>query len=545
MNRSVSYILGIFFIHSCFFSVLCAQQRILTIGDSTMADYDEEINSGEKEKRGWVQMLPLFLKEEVVLINAAKNGRSSKSFYYEFWKDLRSTIQPGDYIFIQFGHNDEKADGMDTSENDPTQRGTAAWGQYHKYLTLYVNDIKERGGYPILFTPIVRRLFNEDKRINDMGKHNLRKFAGNDSIMNYPLAMRSLARELNVPLVDMTQLTQNLVEEYGADNSRQIIYAKDDNTHLKAMGGILFSKLAVENLLEQGFMADYFLLPSELMIHPLHYTFREQPAGMESIKTFDLLGLDMEKEIDTIRINVNVPYSLSSDVSGPFSPEIELVCHSGNMYRPVFVRFAPEKEGVYEEILTVATSGTEQYIPLSGRSISLPDAQEFTLKWNPSFNKKPESGTLLDIKTSVSGLEGSGEENRQLLSPPGSHWPAGDIDINTSRYLELAVSSPLDMLYLTSFQFELGAIGGNEMECTILASADPSFSAPWSLLTMEKLPDNKTGSYQAETFIPLKKEEPLYIRIYPWYKKAAEQKFFFIKDVTIKGMFPERDPEGR
>ncbi len=136
MNRKSLYIviIGLVLSYS-----LSAQVRILSIGDSTMADYDVEKRSGENEMRGWAQMLPAFLKEDVTLTNAAMNGRSSKSFYNEFWKTgLRETINSGDYVFIQFGHNDEKADGQDTQGEDLKQRGTAAWGQYQEYLKRYM-----------------------------------------------------------------------------------------------------------------------------------------------------------------------------------------------------------------------------------------------------------------------------------------------------------------------------------------------------------------------------------------------------------------------
>lgn len=264
MERTNKYIIIALLLLGC--CSVRAQVRILTIGDSTMADYDEEKRSGENEMRGWAQMLPTFVKENVTVDNRAKNGRSSKSFYYEFWETLRETLKPGDYVFIQFGHNDEKADGLDTDPNDKKARGTGAWGQYQKYLTRYVNESRERGAIPILMTPVVRRLFDDNNNIIGKGLHNLTDIAPDDSTMNYPLAMRSLARKLSVPLIDMTLLTEQLVKEYGAEKSKEVIYAKDDNTHLKAMGGVLFAELAVRDLLRQGILTDYLYLPEPLVI---------------------------------------------------------------------------------------------------------------------------------------------------------------------------------------------------------------------------------------------------------------------------------------
>lgn len=238
--------------------ILIGQVKVLTIGDSTMADYDEQAYSGEKEKRGWGQMLPVYLNSNIKVVNAAKNGRSSKSFYYEFWGSLKDTVNPGDYVIIQFGHNDEKANGRDDKEGNLKQRGTAAWGQYRKYLTTYVSDVRARGGKPIFATPIVRCLTDSlTNTISDEGMHNLTEYASNATVMNYPDAMRSLAIELDVPLIDMTLLTKRLVESYGVDKARKIIYASNDNTHLREAGALLYSGLAAKELARLNIMTEY------------------------------------------------------------------------------------------------------------------------------------------------------------------------------------------------------------------------------------------------------------------------------------------------
>lgn len=245
-----------------------AQIRILTIGDSTMAEYDVEKRSGENEMRGWVQMLALFLSNDIELINRAKNGRSSKSFYNEIWvARLRETLIPGDYVFIQFGHNDEKADGKDTEGVSLDKRGTAAWGQYQEYLRKYIEETRQKGAIPILFTPIVRCLMDTaTNTISDIGMHNLTHLTTNATTNNYPEAMRALAIEMDVPLIDMTLLTKKIVEDYGVEKSRQILYAKNDNTHLRAMGGFQFADLAVKELKRQHILSDYLNTSQQLTV---------------------------------------------------------------------------------------------------------------------------------------------------------------------------------------------------------------------------------------------------------------------------------------
>ena len=231
------------------FNLTQAKTRIFTIGDSTMADYDTIKYSGDKEQRGWCQLLPKFLTDDVTLKNAAKNGRSSKSFYKEVWVKLRNELKPGDYVFIQFGHNDEKQNGLDTDENDSTARGTNPWSQYQKYLKLYVNESRVRGAIPVLFTPVVRRYFKENK-LNQKALHNLSEIPG-DTTLNYVASMKNVAHELKVPLIDMTASTKKLVESFGPDKSKTELYIKADDTHLKIEGAYQFAKLAAKELKEK------------------------------------------------------------------------------------------------------------------------------------------------------------------------------------------------------------------------------------------------------------------------------------------------------
>ena len=240
------------------FCMTQAKTRIFTIGDSTMADYDTVKYSGEKEQRGWCQLFPTLLSGDVSLKNAAKNGRSSKSFYKEVWVKLRNELQPGDYVFIQFGHNDEKQDGLDTDDNDSTLRGTNPWGLYQKYLKLYVNEARERGAIPILFTPVVRRYFEKGK-LTQKAQHNLIEDAS-DTTLNYVASMKNMARQLSVPLIDMTAATKRLVEAYGPEKSKKELYINTDDTHLKNEGALRYAKLAALELKEKDILSKYIIL---------------------------------------------------------------------------------------------------------------------------------------------------------------------------------------------------------------------------------------------------------------------------------------------
>ena len=202
------------------------------MGDSTMAEKDLP-KAGEE--RGWGMMLQNFLNpEEVKVINYAQNGRSTKSFIdLGLWDKVYAAIQPGDYVFIQFGHNDAKAD-------DPA-RYAAAFGAYQDNLRLFIDGVREKGGVPVLLTPVARRWFKEGGL--DRNCHT-----------DYPAAMKAVAAEKNVVLLDVTTPTLDWIEELGDEASKayfMISTGKNDNTHLVPAGARKVTEIVCGLIKEQ------------------------------------------------------------------------------------------------------------------------------------------------------------------------------------------------------------------------------------------------------------------------------------------------------
>ena len=147
-----------------------------TIGDSTMADYVENTT----RTRGWGEMLQEFFTSDVRIINYARGGRSSRSFTEEgLWDKVKSNLNPGDYVFIQFAHNDEKEQGKDGADG----RGTAPWTTYKTFLEQYVDETEALGANPVFITPIVRRYFTKAGTISPKGCHDI-GIAPDDSTLN-------------------------------------------------------------------------------------------------------------------------------------------------------------------------------------------------------------------------------------------------------------------------------------------------------------------------------------------------------------------------
>ena len=230
----------------------CNEQREITInmiGDSTMAEYD----STEYPLTGWGMKLPLFLNKNVTINNFAKSGKSTKSFRdLGYWKTVQDSLRKGDYLFIQFGHNDEK-------EYDTT-RYTVPGGSFNDNLKRYIEEAKEKGAIPILLTPIRRRKFDENGKLVDThGK--------------YPDAMREVAREMNVPLIDLTKMSKPLIESYGVEGSKKLFNwvkpgeypaypdGNKDNTHFTALGATEISKLVAKEIRDLNLeLKDYLKL---------------------------------------------------------------------------------------------------------------------------------------------------------------------------------------------------------------------------------------------------------------------------------------------
>jgi len=210
---------------------------LFLIGDSTMADKE---NPDKNPEHGWGQMLPTLMTNGIEIQNHAMNGRSSKSFRTEGrWDKVEKQLKKGDYVIIQFGHNDQKL-------KDST-KFTNPYTQYRANLERYVKETRAKGATPILMTSIVRRNFNENGVLIDT--HNA-----------YPLVVRLVADDLKVPFVDMQLLTEQMEIAAGPEKSKKLHLhykegedpyypkGKEDDTHLSAFGATTVAKLALKSL---------------------------------------------------------------------------------------------------------------------------------------------------------------------------------------------------------------------------------------------------------------------------------------------------------
>ena len=237
---------------------------IFIIGDSTAAKKD--LSTGSPE-RGWGMALQEFFDSAYIRVdNHAVNGRSSISFINEGrWDKVLSLIRPGDYVIIQFGHNDEKPGA--TRHTDP--------GSTFDYtLAKYVRETREKGGIPVIMNPVVRRNFapkpmktEDDEALRNTTFADASKVVEGDSLIDthklYAVAPRDVAQRMNVHFVDANKITHDLEQSLGVEGSKKLHMwykpgehpalpqGRQDNTHYNIYGAHVVAGLLSDALVKE------------------------------------------------------------------------------------------------------------------------------------------------------------------------------------------------------------------------------------------------------------------------------------------------------
>lgn len=233
--------------------------KIFWAGDSTV----KQNTYMSFPQTGIGQAYGLFLKKTVKIENYAENGRSTKSFIDEgILDEIDKEIGKGDFLYIQFGHNDEKEDEA---------RHTDSFGSYQDNLRKFVEVARKHEAYPLFITSLYRRHFNEDKKTLKDKVH-----------LDYPDAMIALAQEIQVPIIDLCALSKAKIEEAGYETSKRwflhvppSVYphfpdGKEDNSHLQYEGAYVFSSIIASEVAKiGGVYAQVLLDPDVTLEDPL------------------------------------------------------------------------------------------------------------------------------------------------------------------------------------------------------------------------------------------------------------------------------------
>jgi len=211
-----------------------APLKVYLIGDSTMSI--KEVKA--YPETGWGMPFAAFFDETVVVDNRAQNGRSTKSFIAENrWQPVASALREGDYVFIQFGHNDEV----------PTKRSYTPEAEFTANLKRFVSETRSQKGLPVLLTPVARRKFDDAGKIEE-------------THAAYAELVRAVARDTNTPLIDLDRSSQVLLQQFGVENSKLLFNhlapgehpnypdGREDNTHFNELGARRMAELVLADI---------------------------------------------------------------------------------------------------------------------------------------------------------------------------------------------------------------------------------------------------------------------------------------------------------
>lgn len=207
---------------------------VYLIGDSTMSDKAVRAYP----ETGWGTPFADYFDASVVVENHARNGRSTRTFIAEGrWQPIADRLRAGDYVFIQFGHNDEV----------PTKGSYTTPEDYTANLARFVRETRQAGAHPVLLTPVARRRFDETGRV--VGTHEA-----------YAALVREVAEAHDVPLIDMDRRSQALLQELGVEDSRFLFNhlapgqnpnypdGVEDNTHFNELGARRMAELVLDGI---------------------------------------------------------------------------------------------------------------------------------------------------------------------------------------------------------------------------------------------------------------------------------------------------------
>ena len=564
-------------------TALCVQARkVHTIGDSTMATYDPNTTV----TRGWGQMFQQFFKGDVTVNNRAKNGASSKSFYKEsaYWQSVKKQIEPGDYVLIQFAHNDEKSNGCDGDElkayyqsigdeakaNACDYRGTTASGTYKDYLRKYVEETRALGATPVLVGAICRKYF-DGSTIRRNGRHDLgdkfdkieggklttgNKVAADDHTYDYPYQMQEVAKELGVQYLDLTTATKELYESYGDAKANALLFDGNGSTHTSAMGATLIARLAAQLMQKAGILSENINLTSDLSVNPSTVDLGQAYKGQTVVREVSVNGFDLVPAEGNVSITASNGLKISADGSD-YSSTATLTYKEGNLIGSFKTSYEFAAAGDINESITVSCGDKTVTIPVVGKCVELADGVAASAYWRLEKDDNctvegpvdPIGETYSEMKLQKysspnanttwpegTGFDATRKTQRNIIE--GESWPAGEIDEVSTRWIEFAVKPAKGTTFnVNEISLYVCGCGGNGMHCKIYYSKEADFANAVNIADFSgSMKANDMMEVKATPVIELSEGETLRLRVYPWYGSAATGKTICLSDVKVAGV---------
>ncbi len=555
--------------------------KVHTIGDSTMADYDENTT----DKRGWGMYLGSFFDPAFVTVNnRGKSGADTRGFYTgaAYWPSVKTQMQSGDYLLIQFAHNDEGTVtyGMDNLEYAqycadhslpaPTDaRGTNPQTTYRDMLRAFIDEARALGVSPVLVGPICRAYF-QGNDIKRNGKHDLgdkfskiengvlyenQSLPAGDSTMSYVKAMKVVAAEKQVPFIDLTEATRELYLSYGETQCLSLLFCEGDKTHTNAMGGNLVARAAAQLLKNAGILAEYITVPTDITANPKAIEIGETYCGVVQNKEFLLTGYGLEPASGTVTLTATANLQLSLDKVS-YAATAHASYEGGSMFQKVYVRANYTTGG--EQLDTVyATSGEHVIaVPVSATALSLDGGAAVSATWAIGVRPVPAAvveGPIsaaftmsnmmaADTKSDFTDGDETGITMVRFHNSDATGakiaWPGGEIDENATRYLDFAVTAPATAeVRVTGIFMDITAHSTSTMCYHINTGFGDGFTNVQTIAEQVNMTNLAVSHLEFTPTLTIPAGETLHVRVLPWhnYADAKSGKYIALRNVVISG----------
>lgn len=545
-------------------------KKVHTLGDSTMAPYDESATN----TRGWGMYFGNFLTNGWTSVNYAKGGRDSRGGYNELWQNAKNNVEAGDYVLIQFAHNDGKYNGVDnlelqayyTAQGDATNaaavksdgRGTTPSTTYKACLKQIVDAVKEKGATPILVSAVCRCYFNGGT-ITKAGQHNLadkydaivdgvlktgQKLATDDHSMDYSYQMKQLATEIGVAFIDMTTATKDLYESYGTyDKCYAALFdkgAETDNTHYNLTGALTAARLCAQLMKQQGILADNIVIPTDLSFNPSTADMGDVYVGQSATKELTLSGLGLDPATGTVTVTATDGIQLSTDKQN-WQSSLSVNYENGTLIKTFYAKVNITAAGAFNGTITATIGSKSVDAAVTVNGIELGGGDPFTATWtlnNTDKAKATVNGNATAAAVKYEGLETYGYVNGfgALIAPTGSTgaWATAGIDDSPNQYVQFTVTAPEGKkLDINNIAMKIKAQGGGSLQCHVYYSTD-GFVTRKTIFSSGVL-TSTWNEINADAVAQVDEGDQLQIRVYPWSGAVDNGRWICISDVVVSG----------
>lgn len=545
-----------------------------TIGDSTMADYDESTT----DKRGWCTYLGAFFDPAFVTVNnRGKSGASTRTFYEgaAYWASVKSQMQTGDYVLIQFAHNDENNNGLDVLEynaylaehGQPTLtdlRGTCPNTTYKAFLRLYVDETRALGCNPVLVAPICRKYFNGNT-IRRNGQHDLgdkfsklengtllenQSVAASDHSMDYVFAMREVATEKNVPFIDLTTATRDLYLQYGEQQCTELLFCQGDNTHTATLGANLIARLGAQLLQNAGILAEHISIPTSITATPAALNLGELYTGVQVSKELLLTGFGLSPETGNVSVTATTNLMISTD-NETFASTAQASYAGSTLFQRIYIHALYSEDGEQHDTLVITSGNTLIEVPVTASVLSLDGGSPVSVSW--ALDAKPVADPVIEGPVSatltLSNMIAADTKNdftdgstmvrfHNAVDGAKANWPAGEIDENATRYIDFAITAPTTMeLRITGISMVLASHSTSTMCCHINTGFGEEFTDVQTIYERKNFTNKTPVAVILTPVLSVPAGQTLHVRILPWHEDAAEKsgKYICVKNLQIEG----------